>query len=76
MIPKNELFADIRTLNRTVLAIGALGFALLLLVVVTISRSVTRHLHQLVDTTAEIAKGNLEIQLPVVRTRDEVQVLT
>lgn len=75
MIPENELFADIRTLNRTVLIIGAAGFTLLLLVVVAISRSITRPLHSLVRTTAEIARGNLEVRLPAVRTRDEVQVL-
>jgi sigma-B regulation protein RsbU (phosphoserine phosphatase) len=76
MIPEDELFADIRTLNHSVLAIGAAGFSLLFLVVVIISRSITRPLHRLVRTTAEIARGNLDVLLPVVRTGDEVQVLT
>ena len=76
VIPEHELFADIRTLNRTILTIAAAGLTLLLLVVVAISRSITRPLQHLVGATAEIAKGNLEVQLPVVRTGDEVQVLT
>ncbi|MFO7620040.1 MAG: HAMP domain-containing protein, partial [Bacteroidales bacterium] len=51
-------------LNYTVAVIGAMGFTLLILVVVTISRSVTRPLNQLVHTTAEIARGNLDVALP------------
>lgn len=76
MIPEHELLADIRALNHTVLAIGAAGLILLFLVVAGISRSITRPLHRLVRTTAEIARGNLDVTLPAVGTGDEVQVLT
>ena len=76
MIPEHELFADIRSLNRMVLVIGTAGFVLLLLVVVAVARSITQPLLSLVRTTAEIAKGNLEVELPVVHSDDEVQVLT
>ena len=76
MIPESELFADIGTLNKAVLSIGAAGLALLLLVVVLISRSITRPLHRLVNATAEIARGNLDVELPVVSSRDEVEMLT
>ncbi len=76
VIAEDELFADLKSLNRNVLAIGATGFALLLLVVVWISRSITRPIHRLVGATEQIARGNLEVALPEVRTRDEVQVLT
>jgi len=76
MIPENELFADIWSLNRMVLAIAAAGFTLLLLVVVAISRSITRPLKKLVGATGEIARGNLDVALPVMNTGDEVQVLT
>lgn len=76
MIPERELLADIRALNHTVLAIAAAGFTLLFLVVVAISRSITRPLHRLVAATTEIARGNLEIKLPTTHIGDEVQVLT
>jgi sigma-B regulation protein RsbU (phosphoserine phosphatase) len=76
VIAENELLADLENLNHHVLAIGAVGFTLLLLVVVAISRSITRPLQRLVHTTEEIARGNLEAALPVVHTRDEVQVLS
>jgi phosphoserine phosphatase RsbU/P len=76
VIPEAELFADIHGLNYTVAIIGGVGFSLLVLVVVTISRSVTRPLNRLVHTTAEIARGNLDVALPPVRNHDEVGVLT
>jgi sigma-B regulation protein RsbU (phosphoserine phosphatase) len=76
VIPEHELFADIKTLNHTVLGIGAAGFALLIAVIVFIARSVTKPLKNLVRTTEEIAKGNLDVSLPPVHSRDEVQVLS
>ncbi|TVQ98028.1 MAG: HAMP domain-containing protein [Desulfovibrionales bacterium] len=76
VIPKDELYADIHSLNNTVLLIGATGFLILLLVVVAISRSITRPLRFLVGATTEIAKGNLDVALPKVRINDEVGQLS
>jgi phosphoserine phosphatase RsbU/P len=76
VIPENELYADISSLNHTVLLIGAGGFTLLFLVVVTISRSITRPLHSLVTATTEIAKGNLDVELPEIVVKDEVGKLS
>ncbi|MFW6325378.1 MAG: SpoIIE family protein phosphatase [Desulfovermiculus sp.] len=76
MIPKQEMYADISFLNQTVLLIGIVGFSILFLVVVGISRSITRPLHSLVASTREIAKGNLDVNPPQVRVNDEVGQLT
>ncbi len=76
VIPEKELYADISSLNHTVLLIGAAGFTILFLVIVTISRSITKPLHSLVGATAEIAKGNLDITLPEIVVKDEVGQLT
>ncbi len=76
MIPKNEIYADIAFLNRTVFLIGVIGFSILFLVVVGISRSITRPLYSLVGTTNEIAKGNLDVSLPRVKINDEVGQLS
>ncbi len=76
MIPKKEMYADISFLNQTVLLIGVVGFSILFLVVVGISRSITRPLHSLVASTREIAKGNLDVNPPRVRVNDEVGELT
>ncbi|WP_045222696.1 SpoIIE family protein phosphatase [Desulfonatronum thioautotrophicum] len=76
IIPKNELYADIHSLNNIVLLIGATGFLILLLMVVAISRSITRPLRSLVGATTEIAKGNLDVALPRIRVNDEVGQLS
>ena len=76
MIPQDELYADVVALNHVVMLIGAAGFAVLLLVVVGISRSITGPLHSLVNTTTEIARGNLDVSLPKVRVNDEVGQLS
>ncbi|NCC24264.1 MAG: HAMP domain-containing protein, partial [Deltaproteobacteria bacterium] len=76
MIPKDELYGDIVSLNRTVLFIGATGFAILFLVVVAIARTITQPLRSLVGATTEIAKGNLDVRLPEIRVNDEVGQLS
>jgi sigma-B regulation protein RsbU (phosphoserine phosphatase) len=76
VIPERELYADISALNRTVLLIGAAGFSLLSLVVVFISRSITRPLKSLVGATTEIARGNLDVTLPRMAVKDEVGQLS
>ncbi len=76
VIPQAELYADIASLNRTVLLIGVAGFSLLFLVVVLISRSITRPLKSLVGATTQIAKGNLDVPLPPVTVKDEVGQLS
>jgi sigma-B regulation protein RsbU (phosphoserine phosphatase) len=76
VIPEQALYADILALNHTVLLIGAAGFTLLLVVVVGISRSITRPLKSLVGATSEIAHGNLDISLPKIAVRDEVGQLS
>lgn len=76
VIPEEELFADIRNLSWTLLVIGIAGFAILFFVVISISRTITRPLRTLAATTAEIAKGRLDVALPDERSDDEVGELT
>lgn len=76
IFPERELFADIRHLNHIVIVIGVAGFLLLFIVIVLISGTITRPLRSLVQTTNEIAKGNLDIQLPAVPGNDEIGRLT
>lgn len=73
---EDEILAGLRVMNRTVLTIGASGFGLLFAVVVFVATRVTRPIRQLAQQTREIAKGNLDVQMPEVRTHDEVGDLT
>ncbi|MBI2470806.1 MAG: SpoIIE family protein phosphatase [Planctomycetes bacterium] len=72
LFPQEELMADIVHLNHTVFLLGIIGTALLLGVIVFISRSITRPLRILARATTDIAKGNLDIEIPAIKSRDEV----
>jgi len=76
VIPERELMSGVRRLNLAVLAIAGLGLGALLLLVVGVSRNITRPLRQLAIRTAEISRGDLEVPLPPAKTRDEVGELT
>lgn len=72
VFPDDELMADVTRLNRTVLIIGISGLIGLLVIIVLIARSITRPLSALSKVTETIATGDLDAQLPVIKTRDEV----
>ena len=72
LFPQDELMADVTKLNWVVFALGLFGFLFLLIVIVLISGTITRPLRDLALTTKDIAKGNLDFDLPVIKSRDEV----
>ncbi|HEX3037304.1 MAG TPA: SpoIIE family protein phosphatase [Thermodesulfobacteriota bacterium] len=76
LFPQSELMADISHLNRNVIFLAMAGLLFLLVIVVLIASSITRPLRTLAGATESIAKGNLDIELPAVKSRDEVGKLT
>jgi sigma-B regulation protein RsbU (phosphoserine phosphatase) len=68
--------AQVRTLSFTGVLIGIAGIMLLALVVVLIARSITAPLHLLAGATAAIAHGDFDVELPAVRSQDEVGTLS
>jgi sigma-B regulation protein RsbU (phosphoserine phosphatase) len=72
LFPQDELMADVTSLNRTVLFLGMAGFLFLLVVIVLIAGSITRPLRGLAMATEDIATGNLDIEVPAVKSQDEV----
>lgn len=76
VVPESELFADLHNLTLKLALIGAAGFILLFLVIIFISSKMTRPIRALADKTVEIARGNLDIDLPVRQTNDEIGELT
>lgn len=76
VLPESELFSDLDALSREVLFICGLGFLLLIVIIMTISLSITRPIKLLASKTGEIAKGNLDVDLPKVVSNDEVGDLT
>ena len=76
VVPENELFSALRTLTLELALIGTAGFTLLFLVIVLISGKMTRPISALADKALEIARGNLDIELPASRSNDEIGDLT
>ncbi|MEI8356174.1 MAG: SpoIIE family protein phosphatase [Deltaproteobacteria bacterium] len=76
VFPEAELLAQIKTLSLTGAAMGVAGILLLTVTVVLIARSITTPLQALAGATASIAKGNFDVELPQVRSNDEVGILT
>jgi sigma-B regulation protein RsbU (phosphoserine phosphatase) len=70
--PKDELTEDIVRLNRIVIFLGMSGILLLSLAVVLNARSITKQLRQISEAAERIGQGNLEIELPPVKSGDEV----
>ena len=74
--PGEELFADMRKLNRTIIVIATIGLVLLLTVTVVITRKITSPIGQLADITQKIGSGNFQTVLPAVQGDDEIGRLT
>jgi phosphoserine phosphatase RsbU/P len=76
IFPAHELFADIDDLGRKVLFIAIAGFIFLLFAIALISGTITRPLRHLDRTASEIARGNLDAELPLLAANDEIGRLT
>jgi sigma-B regulation protein RsbU (phosphoserine phosphatase) len=76
VFPQDELMADITRLNRSVAILGIAGILGLSLAVVCIARSFTRPLRDMARATQDVARGNLDIELPAARSADEVGKLS
>jgi len=72
LFPQVELMIDVARLNRTVFILFLAGMGIICGVIVLIARSITRPLRLLSGATAHIATGNMDITLPVLKSRDEV----
>jgi len=72
LFPKEELLADIKRLNKTVLVLGIIGFILLFIVIIYIAGSITKPIRALSKATENIAKGNLNAKIPGIKSKDEV----
>jgi phosphoserine phosphatase RsbU/P len=73
--PKNELMADLDAFRRTAISLGGSGLLVLILMVWLVSRTITRPLRTLSIVARDMATGNLEIEVPIPKTGDEVAVL-
>lgn len=76
VIPVDEILADLHSLIKRILFIGVAGFLAIFIIIVIISRNITRPLEKLAAATQEIGAGNFDISLPQIRSRDEIGQLS
>jgi sigma-B regulation protein RsbU (phosphoserine phosphatase) len=76
MFPEDELYQDLNYLNQTILFIAIIGFVLLLIIIVLVSKRLTNPLEKLTIAAEGIGTGNLDIQLPKIKSNDEIGKLT
>lgn len=72
VIPEDELFGSLHTLNKSVFLISAAGICFLIIIVIYISHTITMPLRRLASATTEISRGSLDTPLPLPASRDEV----
>ncbi len=72
LFPQNELMADIHDLTKIMLGLGLGGFFLIMLVILLISGKITKPLRALAESADEIATGDLEGAIPILKSEDEV----
>jgi len=75
LFPRKELAADINRLTWIVAILGILGLSLLSVGVTIIAQSITRPLTTMAKATQEMARGRLDVDLPLPRSGDEAGVL-
>ncbi len=75
VFPVDEFMADINNLFTNVLILCIGGLIIILIIIILISRSITKPLRSLTQASRKIAKGNFEVELPEINTRDEMEEL-
>ena len=70
--PDRELDAELKVLTLRQTGIAATGLGLLVLLVVWVARGITRPLRALALVTPELARGNLRVVVPEIRSHDEI----
>ncbi|MBN1927567.1 MAG: SpoIIE family protein phosphatase [Prolixibacteraceae bacterium] len=75
IFPVEEFMADVNglALNLFVLCLG--GLSIILVIIILISRSITLPLRQLSRVSQRIAKGNFQVKLPEIKSKDELREL-
>lgn len=75
VLPNDEMYADLFTLNIFILVLGILGLSILVFFTVRIIQNQLKPLSKFSKSAQKIAKGDFNVELPVVTTEDEMKEL-
>jgi sigma-B regulation protein RsbU (phosphoserine phosphatase) len=76
LFPQEEVLGEITSLGWRTLAINLLGFVVLSLAIIWLTRKFTRPIINLSQSAKEIARGNLNAAIPTLDSNDELGDLT
>ncbi|MBL7138018.1 MAG: HAMP domain-containing protein [Bacteroidales bacterium] len=76
VFPVDELMADANKLNLEIILLGSAGLVVIFLVILLISRSITRPLRKLTLAAESFAVGDFNVTLPEITSGDEIGRLT
>jgi len=76
VFPVDELMAEARKLNIMIIVLGGAGLVVIFLMILLISRSVTRPMRKLAQAAQSFAEGNFDVALPEIVSEDEIGRLT
>ena len=76
VFPKRDLFRSLYITTIKLGITGLIGFLLILIAVIIITKRLTKPLQELSFTAREIGKGNLKVEMPALKRNDEVKVLS
>ncbi|MFC2101692.1 cache domain-containing protein [Bacteroidota bacterium] len=76
VFPVDELMADAIRLNLAIVLLGSAGLIVIFLVILLISRSVTRPMRKLSQAAQSFAEGDFDVVLPDIVSQDEIGMLT
>jgi class 3 adenylate cyclase/HAMP domain-containing protein len=74
VFPEDELLADLIKLSHKLLLMGLAGLVLLGVVLIGLSRTITRPLSQLAQSTAIVARGDFSFRIPETGAREIAQL--
>ncbi|TSA28317.1 MAG: HAMP domain-containing protein [Bacteroidetes bacterium] len=72
VFPVDEFMADARKLNLAIILLGSIGLVVIFLVILLISRSITRPLRKLTQAAESFAEGDFNVTLPEITSQDEI----
>jgi len=76
VVPEDEILSDLTELNIALFIVSIIGLALLILTVSIASEKITSPLHSLAEAAKEIGTGKFDVRLPVIKSNDEVKMLS
>ena len=75
VLPGREVFKDLRRFNWVFLLVVWIGLCILFLLSIRTISSLSKPLKRFAASAREIAKGRFDVQLPVIRSKDEMKEL-